>query len=151
MIFLYLLVQPTCVCLMVHVVVTVISLFWYVLNVQLLTGCLEEKYERKMFLFISLFQKKYEFIDFIDSWKEVKIMNNKMLRVHFHLYIIEELLPQGKLVSPKTNMNHWMDQQLSTSNSRVVNLKTWAWIEFIKSSIGCVSIYCVGGYKISTW
>jgi len=34
-----------------------------------------------MFLFLSLFQKKYEFIDFIDSWKEVKVMNNKML--HF--------------------------------------------------------------------
>jgi hypothetical protein len=56
---------------------------------------LEEKYERSMFLFISLFQKKYEFIDFINSWKEVKNMNNKVLV--FNSYIREELLPQKKL------------------------------------------------------
>jgi hypothetical protein len=31
-----------------------------------------------MFLFISLFQKKYEFIDFINSWKQVKSMNNSV-------------------------------------------------------------------------
>jgi len=34
------------------------SQFVLMLNVQLLTGCLEERYERKMFLCISLFQKK---------------------------------------------------------------------------------------------